>query len=935
MRVLVFKTASAAITRGIKDMRKLCRTLTVSIIAAVLTAGTLTFADADARSISYDLNIPSEDLTAALQSFAIASHHKLLYKAELTAGKISRALKGHFTAQEAMEALLSGTGLAYEITGSSVVLIKNQRDDKTSDSREERTPFSPPAAPQSDGQHSILLARVDQSAAGPQVANAKEEEPKKNEALEEIVVTGTHIHGIDNKTNPVIVIDQSQIQQSGYSSTQDLLRSLPQNFSSGDASEDGILTSNNGAFQNTDYGSGINLRGLGATSTLVLLNGHRLAPSSSGSFVDVSTIPLAAIERVEILTDGSSAIYGSDAVGGVVNIILKSDYEGADSTARYGATSDGGRDEILAAQTLGSKWTGGNVVGTVQFQRQDSLPSRDRTFAADLPYPNDLLPQTKRYSATLDGRQALSDQLEFFGDILLARRDFTHASSFASSPGQVGPLFTAQNSGNANSIDVTPGLRYQFAPQWSVDVDGLYGYQKSTVNGVNGDPYPQLLINTTSDNRYTEKSIDLVVNGRFGSLPGGDVGVAIGTSYRVEALDAVTTESGASFPTRGDRNVSAEFLEFHLPILSHGQGVPLVDELELSAAVRRDRYSDFGSTTNPRLGLHWAPWSELGLRASYGRSFRAPTEFEESEENTANQSIYIYQVASPSGSGVVPALIQSGSQQLVAETARTYNFGLDYKPLAVRGLRVALDYYDIVFNNRIITPPIPFNFLQQPGIYGSLISPIPNDAAAQAIVNAAVAEGALFNDFYGNGVTGVRYLYDDRQQNAATVRQSGVDLTSSFTRSFKSLTSTSRLNLSYIDKIDTQFAPGGGFANQVNTVGNPVRWRARFDSTLSSDTYWAITGALNGIGSYINNASPGNPSIASWTTLDFNATFDIGEYLRTPGWRGVSFSVVTLNALNRAPPFVTNGTATYPVSYDPTNANPLGRFVALTLRKKW
>jgi len=96
----------------------------------------LTLAQADARSTSYDLNIPSEDLTAALQSFAIASHHKLLYKAELTAGKTSRALKGSFTAQEAVEALLSGTGLTFEITGASVVLIKGKSDARTTDMRE-------------------------------------------------------------------------------------------------------------------------------------------------------------------------------------------------------------------------------------------------------------------------------------------------------------------------------------------------------------------------------------------------------------------------------------------------------------------------------------------------------------------------------------------------------------------------------------------------------------------------------------------------------------------------------------------------------------------------------------------------------------------------------------------------------------------------------
>jgi iron complex outermembrane receptor protein len=111
-------------------MGNLYRRLMVSICAALLAGGTLTFTDADAQSTLYDLNIPSEDLATALQSFAIASHHKLLYKAELTAGKTSRALNGHFTAEQAIEALLSGTGLKFRITGSSVVLISDQNDGK-------------------------------------------------------------------------------------------------------------------------------------------------------------------------------------------------------------------------------------------------------------------------------------------------------------------------------------------------------------------------------------------------------------------------------------------------------------------------------------------------------------------------------------------------------------------------------------------------------------------------------------------------------------------------------------------------------------------------------------------------------------------------------------------------------------------------------------
>src|ERR1700722_3761168 len=110
--------------RGFKLMQSACRTVLIGLCSTALAVGTLAAADVDAHSVSYDLDIPAESLTAALQTFAIASHHKLLYKADLTTGKTSRALKGNFTAEEAIQLLLTGTGLTYEITGSSVVLIK-------------------------------------------------------------------------------------------------------------------------------------------------------------------------------------------------------------------------------------------------------------------------------------------------------------------------------------------------------------------------------------------------------------------------------------------------------------------------------------------------------------------------------------------------------------------------------------------------------------------------------------------------------------------------------------------------------------------------------------------------------------------------------------------------------------------------------------------
>ena len=846
-----------------------------------------------AAAVSADLkshfDLPAEPMDRALRDFALQANCNISFAPSLVAGLQAPAVKGEYSRGEALSILLTGTALkAVTVNDNTIQVVERgagtELDRKTAEKRD----------------------------------------------LEEIVVTGTHIRGISNRTNPVMVIDREQIERSGYASTQDLFRSLPQNFSSGEASEDGLLTGNPGAFQNTDHASGVNLRGLGATSTLVLLNGHRLVPSATGTFVDVSQIPLAAIERVEILTDGSSAIYGSDAVGGVVNIILRKDYQGADTAVRYGATSNGGRDEVQAVQTLGSSWSTGSVVGTLQFQRQGGLAASSRSFADALPYPNDLLPETKSYGMTLDGRQALTDWLEFYGDVVLSKREFTSASSQAYDCCGIDAVRTR---GDSRTINATPGLRYKISSQWSVELNGLYGEQRSS--GYSAEGFPSAITDVAYVNRFTTKSVDLILNGQLGATPAGAIGMAVGASYRTEDLDTVSEfNPGMAYPTVQDRHVTAEFAELHVPIVSDANRVPLVESLELSAAARQDRYSDFGSTTNPHVGLRWSPRGDIALRASYGKSFRAPSSYEESQESPAHQVIYTYQVASPSGAGLVPILESNGSTQLKAERARTLNFGVEYKPAEIPDWQVALDYYDIRFENRIIVPPSPFNVLQQPQIYGSLITPLASDAAAQAVVNSAVAAGVPFFDYYGTGVTGVRYWFDDRQQNAALVRQSGADLTSKFSREFGAHTLTSQLNVSFIDKIDTQFSPTSTYANQVNTFGSPPRWRGRFDLGWGGRG-WSVNGALNAVGSYVNTTAPGLPSIASWKTVDLNATINPAAYLQSTEWQGLSLSLIVLNALNRDPPYAVNGTSFYPVNYDPANANPLGRLVALALRKKW
>lgn len=203
------------------------------------------------------------------------------------------------------------------------------------------------------------------------------------EALEQIVITGTHIRGAEVVGNPVQTLDAEAIAASGKATVAELLRELPVNFSGGVATSDnnrgGQDTTSAGS--NLTGGSGVNLRGLGALSTLVLVNGRRVAVSGQfGDFVDLSNIPTAAIERIEILQDGASAMYGSDAVAGVVNVVLKRNVDGLEVLARLGTMTQGGGDELQLSATWGRRWDSGRVVLGYEFNDRSNVSADDRDF---------------------------------------------------------------------------------------------------------------------------------------------------------------------------------------------------------------------------------------------------------------------------------------------------------------------------------------------------------------------------------------------------------------------------------------------------------------------------------------------------------------------------------------------------------------------------
>src|ERR1700730_1425039 len=203
--------------------------------------------------------------------------------------------------------------------------------------------------------------------------------------LQQITVTGYLIPRVGEGPQPVVSYDQDFIQKQANQTVSDVIRSLPYSNAT-------LTPTVNAGINSSPASAAVNLRGLGVNRTLTLVDGHRFPDfpiplGSAFSFVDLNSIPLAAIDRIEILKDGASAIYGDDAVAGVVNIIIKNEYNGADIYNYYGITSRGD------AETFHSQVTGGvshqlwsddsklSIVAAFDYLSQSPIDALDRSYA--------------------------------------------------------------------------------------------------------------------------------------------------------------------------------------------------------------------------------------------------------------------------------------------------------------------------------------------------------------------------------------------------------------------------------------------------------------------------------------------------------------------------------------------------------------------------
>ena len=446
-------------------------------------------ASAPASEIKSHFDQPAEALDKALRDLAIQANCNISYEPSIVAGLQAPAINGDYTVERALSLLLKGTSLhAVNVNADTIQILEG---------------------PQSTSHDSGLATSND---------------------LNEIVVTGSHIRGVSS-ASPVMEISREEIDRSGFTSITDLMLSIPQNFGGG--INPGTTVNNtpvNNRYANNPAGASVpNLRGLGPGSTLTLIDGHRMAAGLPGGGADISSIPIDAIERIEVVTDSASAIYGSDAVAGVVNVILKKDYQGAKTDLSYGFATQGGGTERRASQLFGASWSSGNAMLAYEYLQQDGIDARQRDFTSTAPDPYSLLPSLRTNSVTLSASQDLTSAASVFVDGLYVSRD---ADSVISDPSYF-PAPVAYPT-TLRKYAVTVGANFNMWGDWKATVFADSAQDLTT----NDDFNLTTPITPASSQRLrgTMRNVEGNANGSVGTLPTGPVRLAAGVGYRREAF---------------------------------------------------------------------------------------------------------------------------------------------------------------------------------------------------------------------------------------------------------------------------------------------------------------------------------------------------------------------------------------------------------------
>lgn len=654
-----------------------------------------------------------------------------------------------------------------------------------------------------------------------------------------ITVTGSRISRPDLKSNsPISVVTGESLQDQGTVNVEEALNQLPQ-----------VTPGLNANVNNGGNGTvSVDVRGLGSSRTLVLVNGRRMVPSNNTGVVDLNVINPLLIERVEVVTGGASATYGSDALGGVVNFILKNKFEGVEMTGQYGLTSRGDSQTWTLGGIVGGNFADdrGNATLAVSYtKRGDSFQSDrawsridqnggsatgaagrfdnlfnnpfatggNRAFNPDgsvRPFVNsfDLTnPATDRYNfaptnyiqtpqerftMTALANFDIAENINVYAEgsyvssevkLQLAPTPATNIFVNANSPvlsasaralaaGRADP--TAPLTFRRRMIEVGPriqtytfdvtqfnvGARGKLFEGWDFDiyygrgrVDSAQGIQNDVsrarltagLNGCpTGSPTGCVAVDAFGAGRITSAAANYiriasavdqftfdrdnvvaVANGTLGSLPGGDIGLAVGVEYRRDASSFIPSDASQTGDLTGFNAVKPISGSFDTKEVFGEVSLPVFDMLTLAAKGRYSDYSTVGGNLTWSVEGDFRPIDDIRMRATYSRANRAPSVFELFQAGDQAFPFVTDPCFRGQATGTLPApsagvaaicvlqglpnpttniLVQTNSQieatftgntNLREETANTLTAGIQFTPSFAPGLSLSVDYFDI------------------------------------------------------------------------------------------------------------------------------------------------------------------------------------------------------------------------------------------------
>ena len=836
-------------------------------------------AQGEARS-AYEFALPSLPLSQAIRRIATQTGLTIVAPAALLRGRTAPAINGSLSADEAVTRALTGTDLSYVHSGNAIVIERSGE------------------------------ANVEASSGAP--------------AATAITVTGTRIRGAP-VASPVIDMSQQQIRESGGATLAEAVRTLPQNFGGG---QNPGIGNNVPATSGVNVGSStsVNLRGLGSDATLTLLNGHRLSYSASRQAVDISSIPLGAVDRIEIVPDGASALYGSDAVAGVVNVILKHDYQGLEASGRLGSSTDGGDFEQRYGLVTGTRWGSGGLIATYEFGRSTAILGRNRSYAAGQSPGVTLFPLIRNHTLLLSGHQDLTSTLSFQIDALYNNR-FSRNAFALNSAGNLRQS-GIQIDYRTNSLLIAPTLRFAPGSSWNLFLTGSYGRDHTHYDLTSyfaGTPYH------FGGNCYcnSARSLEAGGDGTVFALPAGAVRLAVGAGYRANRL---VRFNGTGAVTNISKTQSSYYGygELSVPVIAPEQQFEFARRISLSAALRYEHYRHVGAIAAPKLGLIYEPAADFSIKTSWGRSFRAPTLY---QQYSASDAV----LEPPSdfgGTGFPPGttalLVEGGNPHLKPERATSWSATLDVHPRSIRGFNAELSWFDTRYRDRVVTP---ISYLSQ-----ALDNPIYADHLTlnpgSALVENTIASASYFANVTGapfNPAT-VAVLIDNRNVNAAYQNIHGVDLLLRYETQLPKGWGNigGDVNATYLDSAQ-QLGPRQPLLPLAGQLFDPPHWRAR------ADIHWrtgpvTLTGDVNYLGGVEDRRYTPAVHVGGMTTVDM--TLLVRSRSRSGPLRGTEVGWTVQNLFNIKPARIAT-TLPSDTPYDSTNYSPVGRFIAVSLSKSW